>query len=501
MSTQTTLLRLTLPALNEFFNGWNQPVNNNFEAIDTWLNDLYKALVSTGSGSTFATLKGSLASLGARLAVSINNDGTINVANSPGVVEISTSAVDGITASPALRLDAADFERFAAAAPFSGSRFSNVAPVGFPHSPLEVGAAYRSNDFGADATHPIPSPQRPWTPGMVSGLDVLLAAGGTEKIDMMAGATPAIMNIDGYLFRVREQLTLDYSTLAGLANGDILWLFAERAEASYNNATYKYAGPGGGATAAKDLRRLQTGTGTGTTATSTFTATGTAFNTLALGKIKAGDTLVITSGAAAGSYVIDALDGTTPDTKLTIKGKFKANLAGLNWYILDNWHPNIGVARTLLVTDAPAYVAGRVYLGRFTHNTAGAPTNLVTFAKNGVYDSGWQAVVGGAAALALTALTFQHNLGVVPTDVQIFFRSGPTGEAYQPMVERQVATETVTPDYATLLFPSVRHHSSTVVTTVRLKNVSVDPNKVSALFTDAAGADVIAGDIRVIVRR
>lgn len=508
MSSKTSFLELVLPELGEFNNNWHEVLNKNFEDVDTFLDDLYKALVSTGSGSTFAALKGSLASLSARLAVSIGNDGTINVSSSPGVVEIATSAVAGAFTSPAARLDSAEFDEFAAAAPFSGGRFSVATMAGYPHSAIDVGMAMRAADFGAAAATPISSPQKPWAPGMVSGLDALLVAGGTAKVDIMAGTTPAIFNIDGFLFRLREQITFDFSTIASLANLDTVWLYIERVEANYNTATFKYAGPGGGATAAKDLRKLQTGTGTGTTSNSTFTATGATFNTALLGKVKPGDTLVIPTGGAAGSYVIDALDGTTPDTKLTIKGKFKENLASLNWYILDNWHPNIGAIRKATATDLPDYAAGRVYIGRFTHNAGGAPTNIVTFAKNGVYDSGWQAVTG--AGLAGAPATITHNLGAVPTSVEIFMRVDATGEIYQPVVERQVLTafdssnttvEVGDIKLATLLFPSVRHHSTPLVTTVRLKNVSSDPNKPSALFTDSGGTDQVTGEMRVIVRR
>ena len=141
MSTETDFLSLVLPENGEFFNNWSDPINQNFELIDDWLDDLYKALVSTGSGSTFSALKGSLNSLAERLAVSINNDGTIDVASSPGVVELATSAVTGQFASPAERMDGTDFEVFTAAAPFSGSRFSIDTLAGYPHSPLDAGTA------------------------------------------------------------------------------------------------------------------------------------------------------------------------------------------------------------------------------------------------------------------------------------------------------------------------------------------------------------------------
>lgn len=520
MPTNTSFLSLTLPELNEFLDSWNVPVNANFETLDDFLEDMHAAL-ETGatSGTTWATLKGSTSSLAARLAVAIGPDGALDVSGSSDILAMSVSAVHGpyfnpaAAASPAGRMNASDFIVYDARQPVADGRFNPMAPggpsAGFPPEEIDAGIALRSADFGAKATRPIASPRIPWAPGLVSGGQVPMMSGQSQGVVRISGDTsPAVFNIDGYIFRIREIIDLDWAVLAP-ANQDYVWVYVERNGANYGTDGFEFAGVGG-AFAAKDLRVLQNGTG-GSTSASTFQDGAALFNTAALGKIKNGDVLVIESGSAKGSYVIDALDGTTPDTKLTIKGQFPAIVAGgAIWHIQDNNHPNIGAA----VTDGdpttqPPAVDGRVYIGRFRHLTGLAPDEAVTFTRGGVYDSGWQLGVD-ADVIDGAPLTLSHNLGQVPTQVEIWVRLTATGRVYQPLVERQVVTEvldiadgdanTGSRVVATLLFPSLRAHTSNTDITVVTLNASTNPAKVSALFTDSAGADQQVGDMRVIAR-
>src|SRR5689334_20190430 len=95
MASFTDFLALTLPELNEFVNTWHQPVNQNMELIDDFLSDLHASLVGSSATSTWADLRGSLASLAARLDVSINADGTLDISGSAEVLGMATSAVKG----------------------------------------------------------------------------------------------------------------------------------------------------------------------------------------------------------------------------------------------------------------------------------------------------------------------------------------------------------------------------------------------------------------------
>ena len=59
--------------------------------------------------------------------------------------------------------------------------------------------------------------------------------------------------------RARESIVLDFTGIAGLTNGDLVYLFVERRD--YNNAAYEYRGSTDidANLVAKDLRKLQTG--------------------------------------------------------------------------------------------------------------------------------------------------------------------------------------------------------------------------------------------------
>lgn len=502
MSTRTTFLNLVLPELNEFVNSWNAPVNQNMESLDDFCSDLYASLITGSATSTWAAVRGSLASLAARLDVSINADGTIDLSASPDLLAIAASAYMGQFSTPVNRLNNTDDKLYDAGFPGVGSRFVPIPATGptagFPHEDLESGMAIRSADFGVSGAQPISSPLRPWSPGLVTGGGGTFITGVADsKVQFNGLAAPAVFNIDGYVFRLREDVLFDYALLTPVAN-QYVWLYIERVEANYNNANFRY----GAAVLAKDLRRLQSGA-TGQTSGSVFQDVGATFNTAALGKVKPGDILVIDSGAAAGEYVIDALDGVTPDIKLTIKGVFKADLSSLTWHIQDNWHPNFGAVITGLdPTVRPAFVAGRVYIGRVKHQVAASPIEVVTFTPGGVYDSGW--------IVPTFPQTLPHNLGAFPSSVEVWVRENSTQHAYRPLVRRQVLTnfDTVNttvdpgdPKTATLLFPSLYVHTSELVVTTDLLNASADPLKPVAFFTDSAGVDKVIGELRIVARR
>lgn len=503
MSTRTAFLDLILPELNEFINTWHSPVNQNMESIDDFCNDLYESLVGSSATATWAALRGSLASLATRLDVSINADGTIDLSASPDLLAIAVSAYTGQFSTPVNRLNDTDDRLYDSGQPAVGGRFVPIPATGptagFPHESIDSGIAIRAADFGANGAQPISSPQRPWAPGLMTGGGGTFITGVSDsKVQFNGLAAPAIFNIDGYVFRLREDILFDYALLTPIVN-QYVWLFIDRIEGNYNNANFRY----GTAVAAKDLRRLQSGAGTGQTSGSVFQAPGALFNTALIGRIKSGDVLVIDSGAAAGEYAIDVLDGITPDIKLTIKGTFKANLSGLTWHIQDNWHPNLGAVITGTdPTVRPAFVAGRVYIGRVKHQVAAAPIEVVTFTAGGVYDSGW--------IVPTFPQTLPHNLGALPSSVDVWVRENSASHAYRPLVRRQVLTnfDTVNavvdpgdPKTAILLFPSLFVHTTEVSVITDLLNATTDPLKPVAFFTDSAGIDKVAGEMRIVARR
>ena len=520
MPSYTNFLNLSLPALSEFVDSWNEPMNQNFEDLDDWTEDLHASLVGTGTGSTWASLRGSLANLAARLDVSIDIDGNIDVSSSQDILDMSTSASHGQYGNPRDRLNAGDEEVYSANQPFANGRFTPTGSGGpasadaFPHADLDSGMAIRSADFGGLSPVAPFGPPTPWAPGLIlGGADPFITAtANAGEVQLSGLVAPAIFNVDGYVFRLREDLIFDYSNIASLAINNYVWLYVERDNDSYNDPTFLYSEPGG-APAAKDLRILKERVASpdATTSVSTFSSVTGTFDSVP-GKVKEGDTLRVTSGLAAGDYVINALDGDAPNTKFTIRGIFKENLNNVPYQIIDNSMPNIGAviaaSAPTLPGSLPPSVAGRVYIGRVLHLNGVPPSPRVTFARGGVWDSGW-----------LPAPTFPkdfaHALGANPSRVEVWVReTGAPDDAYRPLVLRQVVTNlSATPtagagdvQKVSLLFPSISLRSDELRVKVELLNASVDPLSPIALFTkdpSTAPSDIIAanGDIRVIAWR
>jgi len=511
MPSQTEFLKLTLPALNEFINTWWQPLNENFETIDDYLKELTDALV--GTTGNLELLGGDFDSLAERLDVAIADDGTIDLSSSPDLAALASSVVYGNQATPGARFDLSDLEMFDARSPAYGDRFS-ITPTALGN--LDVGLAHRDRDSGLGSSNPLGSPVREFVHGMVaSANDALLSGTGIGQVTFAgvaigSGVTWPIFNIDGFLFRVRESIVVDFANLGGLTNGDLVYLYVERRD--YANASIRYRGSTDidGNLAVKDLRTLQSGVdgviGTGIGADSIFTSAGAKFSTAKLGQVLPGDELVITGGGAAGTYPIASVDS---DTQIHVIGKIKqTGVSGQTWAIKDNHHPNIGVVRAGGATTPPAFQAGRAYIGECIYSSSGSPTSVKTYAKSGVYDSGWSSTITHTAF----PVTLPHNLGIEPTSVEVWFRAAANGPVFKPLVNIAVvsafnvansAVDPSDPTYFNLQLPSVHVKSdrNNVVLTLINQGVTNPTSTTPAMFVDQTGVNVDSGQYRVIVRR
>lgn len=506
MAKKTDYLELVLPELNEFINSWNGPVNQNMESIDDFCSDLYESLVGTSATATWSSLRGTHGSLADRLDVSLNPDGTLDLSSSPGLTEIGVSAYHGKFDTPVKRLNDTDGRIHESGTPQPLDRFIPTVPpaaTSTVHGALDDGIALRTRDFSTG----LGAVPMPWTPGLMTGGDSpLLSGSGTPGVvQINVSGPPAVFNIDGYVFRIRETIQLDYSALPGLAPLDYVWIYVDRNESAYADTTFKFKSTGAGTFAHKDLRKLKLGTGGAVSnplSVGTFVAPSGSNLNVALGAVSPDDILVIEgTGPAAGEYAINAL-GSPADTTLTIKGLFPSSPGGLTWHVLDKWHPGIGAARVALSTDAPPIVPGRVYIGRVQHQAALPPAPCVSWQRGGVFDSGW--TLADSLDPGPGTMGFSHNLGSIPSSVEVWVRAGATGEAHRPLVQRTVVTDTAGPDTAILMFPSVRIRSSETTVSVHLPlNSTTSPLKAQALFTDSTGTDRTATGnyIRVIAKR
>jgi len=505
MPTYTSFLDLALPGLGEFLNSWQEPVNQNFELIDDHLAALRKALVTgaplDAAPAEYALLVGSLYNLADRLAVSILPDGTLDLSNSPAIADLGSSATNGDDYngdslpdnSPRNRFDYSDLEVWNARSAGYGDRFS-VAPTG--RGLLDVGIAHRTRDNGVDSGHAIASPSRSFSSGLVAGPDTFLAgvASNQVKFDATVGTATSwpMFNIDGFLFRIRDAITLDMtadSTGAILANGNFVYLYVERVNYSNSNLKVKKASDPGAAFA-QDLRIVQNGVD-GAISGKTFSSASALFNGSAAKRaVIAGDLLVVDgTGPAAGSYVIKSVDTAN---QVTVSGTFKADLlSGLTWHVQDDAHPSVGCVKVTDINTDPPYVAGRVYVGRGELNASnfrpagGSPMTKIAFPVSGIYDSGWVATAGALP------MTLEHNFGCLPSSVEVWVRQSSSGEAYLPTIPVSVLlnpTGNQTIDTPSLMWKSTRQKI-----TIRRRGANL-----FALDTDSLVAD---GELRLIARR
>lgn len=488
----TTFLELIVPAHNEFPDSWDQPMNANFETLDDFIAAL-RAKLDGGSATdtTYSALVGTMATLAARLAVSINPDGTVNVGTSPDLVAMTKSKSNGTYATPAARMDAEALEMHQVRARVLGTRTDGAATS---LGDLDVALAARFGRKQGDTIFDslsagVQSPMRSFAPNVVvdGPLNHVTTTGaGTVVVD--GDPTPIVANVDGHLFRVRHNIELDIGGApTPPANGDTVYIYLERG--NYNGANHKYLRPGfGGPSAASDLRVLQSGTDGSNTGTS-FTAASGLFGPGSR-QAAAGDILRITGGGNAGDYVVESVSS---NTTLVLKTAPPSNLAGMTWELRDEMAPNIGFVAVAAGT-LPTGVAGRVYIAEATFATGPLLSNLVVYAKNGVFVHSALGVVAPGANIDI--LTINHNLGALPTSVEVF--CSPAGSytdttaEYPPMVLRNLGDGAVP-----IRLPSMMWR----VTRKQIILRFVDPDATKAFYHDVGGTPVTTANLRVVARR
>ena len=176
------------------------------------------------------------------------------------------------------------------------------------------------------------------------------------------------------------------------------------------------------------------------------------------------------------------------DTTITMVNAFPQNISAMSWSINDKMAPNVGFIAATPGTNPP-YVAGRVYLAEASFGAGPAITNLVVYAKNGIFEG----VQTGLTAAGSFPVTFSHNLGALPSSVEVYVSAAgtPTSTEYAPQAKHD-------PGNAALIrIPTLIPK----ITRTGLILYMVDPESTKRLYTDETGADVTSGAIRVVVRR
>jgi hypothetical protein len=366
MATKTPILSLILPANGEYVNSWNIPVNTNFQTIDTVVGGLQTELDASA---------GSLSDLATRLAVSINEDGTL--IPTPELVDARDSSVYGYASATAPfllndRLEQADREIFNAR-----QGLANLSAI----------AAW-ANDSS------IPNCIVSAPPGFLNFTGAQVFVNGAT--------TPVVANINGFRQVARTQLA---ATVSGAAGTYYIYLGIQAGGFIYLDHTSALLNTG------------VTGTYAATGLLQQFTDTTVNF---VLAGVQPGDVLDITSvgSANANRYVVLATSVQDPVNltvnSIAIISQFSSAQSSLNYKFTDLISPSLNVTAT---PHALSYqeVPGRAYIGRAVFDGTNV-TSVYNYAINGVFEQFFSvALVGGAFSQAIA-----HQLGFFPSEIQFF---------------------------------------------------------------------------------
>jgi hypothetical protein len=360
VAKQTPNLGLILPANGEYTGNWDVPVNQNFQKLDTAVGANTDELESAA---------GSASDLTARLAVSMNPDGTLiptaevlNARSSPVY-----GLVDDYSGNPALgpRINMVDFEVFAGR---SGG------------ATLVDGMAQLSSDGQASNC-------------IVSAPSGFLTATGAV-VSLNGSVTPVLANINGYRAITRSVLT---STVSGSAGTYYVTLTRN---------------PGGYTYLTSIANQGATSVNPGNNELQYFTDTTQNFVTLG---VQAGDVISITSAGSEniGNYVIA---GVVNATTLLIAGVFLEVQSGLNYNLIAPYQPTLGITSTPNpLRYVPGSTSGVIYIGQAIFDGTNV-TSIIPYAVKGVFEQFFPiALVSGNFNQ-----TIQHNLGFVPSKLLFY---------------------------------------------------------------------------------
>lgn len=364
MAKTTPNLSLILPANNEYFNIWDQPINKNFTTIDTVVGALQSEIVSA---------RGSAVDLGTRLNAGLNADGT-PIPSSETVAARSSTIYGSLNGATAFALD----------------------------DRLEAGDV---EAFNARQSLPSLADALAWDVDANKSNSVLSAASNyltfTGAVVSLNGSVTAhISNINGYRQVVR---TIKTTTISGAAGTYYLTLTRQAGGEQFITV--------GGNTGVL---------GTYTTNGLVAKLTDSSQNFVSLG-VKPGDVLTLTAPSGnpnLGKYVVLATN-TEDGVNLTVNdiaviGQFVSTGSGFNYTINNPVAPQFGFTGTAHAKSF-ARAANKIYVGRCVFDGTNV-TSITIYALQGLYNAFTSISLSGG----LYSVTVPHNLGYVPSRVQIY---------------------------------------------------------------------------------
>lgn len=423
MATKTLKLGLVKPARAEFSGSWDIPMNANADVIDSAVGDLQTEVDAA---------RGSQATLNARLNVAM--DATGNIVPSAEIVAARISTVYGAQASIDARVELADTEILTARQNLSSLRDILANNL----------SGYKDNC-------------------VISAPNGFLSFTGAN-VYVNGSVTPVIADINGYRQVVSTQISTTISGVSGT-----YYVYLQRNSAGQIVLDRTGAGLNTGAITTDTLGAL--------------TVLNDATQNFVTQNIKAGSLVQITSAGSVnlGTYVISAVNYNGNPNSLQIIGTFVSAQSNLNYKIIDPIAPTVGFSAT-----APASrftpVSDKVYIGQAVFDGTNV-TSVVSYALKGHYEGFTSVTLTGG----LYSITVPHNLGYVPSNVQVF---GTQASDFSVALERL--------SDGNMTSSSLNRN---VITSVDKLNVHIKNPTNGVFYQDFSGATQTAGFVFVIVDR
>lgn len=363
MANKTAFLGLILPGNNEYTNVWDGPINDNFGAVDAW---------AEATENELQEARGSHSSLAGRLAVGMENNGTLKP--STEVIRTRNSKVYGADNGSGTdyllydHIDFLDMELY---------RSRMWSPN------LRAGLAQYGKDFG----RPDSIYDGFKTP---SGQPNFLTASGVE-FQINAAAVNLVLNIDGYVLRVRKGVNVPVSGADGTK-----YLVAQKPVSDVVVLDRSTQEAGTIAQNTGNNNKLQI-----------LRDASIDFTTQ---DVKQGDIVELLNTNSLGRYIVAAIAPDGDINSILIYGVFPASASSINYKIYDPLAP------VLTVEDSRVEAPGKCYIGQAIYASAGGGslTSAKTYAFRGKYESEWRSVNAGAGFFTEV---FNHNLGGIPKKI------------------------------------------------------------------------------------
>jgi hypothetical protein len=361
MASKTPNIQLIKPAAGEYFNRWNEPVNQNWDILDEEVGSLKEEVIDArGTESTLAD----------RLNNGLELDGQIKLTSELSDLRSSTiyGSDDG-TADYTIdqRIEKSEVEVW-----YARQQAAQLIDA----------MAWNGDESAHNAV-------------LSAASNYITYAGAVVTVN--GAVTPVEANISGYRQVIRTNKTTTISGASGTR-----YLYLERSSAGEVIYTIPSA----------------TGTVSTYSPTSKLCKFASSTGNFVTAGVKPGDILKITgpvSNPNVGDYVVLATSVEDPTNlnpnEVRIVGEFFTSSTGVDAQVVNTISPTLGVTSTAH-SKKFSKISNRIYIGRCVFDGTNV-TSVTIYASKGQYDE-------FISVTADFAQTVAHNLGYIPSKIELY---------------------------------------------------------------------------------